>query len=325
MKIILPGPWYRHPFFSSKICLETEKQIEKIKDYGIRTVIFNSECGQPRKEGAGDAVDAPEKTGQTIAGYGESADPSPEQMEIRQYMEEVIHDRTMPSPEKARAVQKVSMFMMKNLLEQPTSSNIEEAKKSIGNVVDLIIRDDSTTRHLLQITSHDYQTYTHSVTVGFLGIALSKVLFKGSDEHNLHELGAGFFLHDIGKVRIDTTIINKPARLTAEEMAVMRRHPPYGYQILRDTRQLTHECRQIVLQHHERDDGKGYPLKLRGDEIHLYARLCSIADVYEALTAFRPYKRRMTTFEALRLMKDEMLNHFHKDHFDQFVRLFTDT
>jgi len=139
----------------------------------------------------------------------------------------------------------------------------------------------------------------------------------------MHELGAGFFLHDIGKVRIDAGIINKPGKVTDEEMNIIRTHPYQGYKLLKDTNQLTEECMVIVMQHHEREDGTGYPRSIKGDAIHAYGRICCIADVYDALTAERSYKQRLNTFEALKLMKEQLLNHFHKDMFEKFVLLFT--
>jgi len=138
----------------------------------------------------------------------------------------------------------------------------------------------------------------------------------------MHELGAGFFLHDLGKVKVNPYIINKPGKLTTEEMNQMRRHPTEGYRILSDTHQLTQECKTIVMQHHERCNGKGYPKGISGDQIHIYGKICSIADVYDALTSDRPYRQKMTPFDALSLMKDEMIDHFQKDLFEQFVFLF---
>jgi HD-GYP domain-containing protein (c-di-GMP phosphodiesterase class II) len=79
----------------------------------------------------------------------------------------------------------------------------------------------------------------------------------------------------------------------------------------------------IVMQHHEREDGTGYPRMLKGEQIHTYGRICCIADVYDALTAERSYKQRLNTFEALKLMKDQLLNHFHRELFEKFVLLFT--
>jgi HD-GYP domain-containing protein (c-di-GMP phosphodiesterase class II) len=138
----------------------------------------------------------------------------------------------------------------------------------------------------------------------------------------MHELAAGFFLHDIGKVRVDPSIINKPGRLTDEEMKQMRTHAYAGYEILSETKQLSEESKIIVLQHHERFDGTGYPFSLKGDEIHMYGRICSIADVYDALTSERSYKQKLGTFEALKVMKKEMINHFQKELFENFVLLF---
>jgi HD-GYP domain-containing protein (c-di-GMP phosphodiesterase class II) len=95
-----------------------------------------------------------------------------------------------------------------------------------------------------------------------------------------------------------------------------------GFRLLHDTKQITEESRLIVLQHHERHNGTGYPKKLRGDDIHIYGRICSVADVFDALVSKRPYKTQKTPFDALRIMKEEMLDHFHKDVFQTFVLLF---
>jgi len=105
-------------------------------------------------------------------------------------------------------------------------------------------------------------------------------------------------------------------------MMEIRRHPQYGYEILTDTHQLSDECKKIVMQHHERNNGSGYPAGLKGEEIHLYGRICSLADVYDALSSRRPYKQPLRPYEALNVMKEEMLEHFHQDLFKKFVLLF---
>ena len=112
-------------------------------------------------------------------------------------------------------------------------------------------------------------------------------------------------------------------KVTDDEMTTIRTHPFQGYKILKETNQLTEECMVIVMQHHEREDGSGYPRKLKGDEIHTYGRICCIADVYDALTAQRSYQEPRTTFDALKLMKEKLLNHFQQDMFEKFVMLFT--
>jgi HD-GYP domain-containing protein (c-di-GMP phosphodiesterase class II) len=138
----------------------------------------------------------------------------------------------------------------------------------------------------------------------------------------MHELGGAFFPHDLGKVPLDATIIYNRGILTDDEMDQMRQHPEMGHQILIETNQLTNEYQKIALQHHERFNGTGYPQKLKGEEIHLYGRICSLADVFDALTSDRPCRQKLPTFRALKLMREEMIDHFQKELFEQFVLLF---
>ena len=313
MYVILPVSWYQHPFVKNEFLINSKKQIEKISESGIREVILDTKRSK---------LGGNRRTSHPQAESEKTAKPTTTSSVVPVGLLEAIQDLRLPPQDKAKAVRAHSIAMINNLLENPTAENIQDVKKGIAEVVDLILTDDETSLYLLSITSHDFYTYTHSVNVGFLAVSLSKSLFKKSMAHNMHELGAGFFLHDLGKVEVDESIINKPGKLTEEEMNQMRRHPHMGYKILYETNQLSHECKKIVLQHHERFDGKGYPNGLEGDDIHLYGRICSIADVFDALTSERSYRQKLDPFAALKLMKEEMINHFHRDLFEQFVLLF---
>jgi HD-GYP domain-containing protein (c-di-GMP phosphodiesterase class II) len=308
MYVILPKKWFAHPFLKNEFLIDSPKQIAKMIEVGISEASINTDKSTYKHEEA-----AKKSIPQPI---------TPVQPIIPVALQEAIYDKKMPSPKKAAVIHEHSIVMIERLMENPTTENIAEVKKGIADVVDLILADDKTNEHLLTITAHDYSTYVHSVNVGVLAISLSKTLFQRSNAHNMHEMGAGFFLHDLGKVKINLNIINKPAVLTDEEMQEMRQHPRYGYEILTETHQITEECKNIVLQHHERDNGRGYPLGLKGDEIHLYGRICSLADVYDALNSKRPYRNGLRPFEALNVMKEEMLDHFHKEMFERFVLLF---
>lgn len=304
MYVILPLSWFTHPFFKNRFSITSEKQIRQMLDCGItevtvdlsRSTVFEDNEPADRIEG--------ERVPTSI---------------VPDELREAINDNKLSLPEKAKAVHKHSIRMIKRLMEAPTAENIGEAKKGIYDVVDLILSDDAISCQLTRITSHDYYTYTHSVSVGVLAVSLSKEMFKRSSSHDMHELGAGFFLHDLGKIFVDDAILNKPGKLTDVEMKQIRRHPALGYRILNKTNQLTNECATVVLQHHERDDGKGYPKGLRGSEIHEYGRICSLADVYDALTSERPYRKKLKPFDALKLMKEEMIHHFQRELFEQFV------
>jgi HD-GYP domain-containing protein (c-di-GMP phosphodiesterase class II) len=313
MYVILPLSWYQHPFVKNEFLIKSEEQIQKISECGIIEVILDTK----KSNFTGEKKScAPQAESEQITM------PSGSRTVVPDGLMDAIHDVNLAPQEKAKAVRAHSITMISNLLENPTAENIRDVKKGIAEVVDLILTDDETSLYLLDITSHDFYTYTHSVNVGFLAVSLSKSLFKKSVAHNMHELGAGFFLHDLGKVEVDASIINKPGKLTEEEMIQMRQHPHMGYKLLYETNQLTHECKKIVLQHHERYDGKGYPHGLEGDDIHLYGRICSIADVFDALTSERSYRQKLDPFGALQLMKDEMIHHFHRDLFEKFVLLF---
>jgi len=316
MYVVLPLSWFKHPFLKNEFVIKSRDQINKIIDHGITEIMID-----PSKSVQDDQPTQP------LEGIVERASTPPKTWApgnlVPTELREAIHDKSLTPEKKSKLVYQSSRVLVERLLEDPKAENIEEAKKGISEVVDLIIADEATARELLKITSYDFYTYTHSVNVGVFSVMLAKSIFKGSDAHNMHELGAGFFLHDIGKVRVDPGIINKPGKLTDEEMTIMRAHPYQGYKILKEANQLTEECMFIVMQHHERADGTGYPRGLKESDIHIYGRICCIADVYDALTAERSYKQQLNTFDALKLMKEKLINHFHKELFEKFVLLFT--
>lgn len=315
MYVVLPVSWFKHPFLTNEFLIKSQDQIDKIADYGIEEIVIDHERGTPvtETESVSHGVEDPGSTPPKIW--------TPEKL-VPPELSDAIHDMKLMPEQKSKIVYESSLKLMARLLDDPKTENIAAAKKGIAEIVDLVISDNATASFLLRITSFDFYTYTHSVNVGVLSILLSKSLFKGSDAHDMHELGAGFFLHDIGKTRIDAAIINKPGKLTDEEMGKMRAHPYQGYKILSETNQLTEECKVIVMQHHEREDGTGYPRRLKGDEIHTYGRICCIADIYDAITAERSYKLKIGTFDALKIMKEKLLNHFHPELFEKFVQLF---
>lgn len=222
---------------------------------------------------------------------------------------------------KAEAVYSSCKIIMKRVFDDPRSEFINHAYDLITPTVDLIISNDNAAKHLVKLTAHDQCTYVHSTNVGIFGIALARIFFGDASSHDLQRLGMGFFLHDLGKCKIPLDILNKPGALSPGERNIIKRHPEEGRNLLRESGYATEEAEIIVLQHHERDDGTGYPYGLKGHEIHPYARVCRLADVYEALTSDRPYHRKRTTFEALKVLKEEMSD-LDQDLINCFIKLF---
>jgi HD-GYP domain-containing protein (c-di-GMP phosphodiesterase class II) len=246
----------------------------------------------------------------------------------REYMKKnllgIIRSPAVDSKKKAEAVLNACRQAMYRVFETPRPEEINHACQIIEPTVDLILHDHQATRHLLKLTNFDHSTTVHSTNVGIFSMALSRIFFPSDCRPDMHRLGIGFFFHDLGKCKIPIEILNKPGPLDAEERQIINRHVMEGYRMLEGNGLMTDEAQTIILQHHERDDGRGYPFGKKGTEIHPYARICRLADVYEALTSDRPYHQRRTTFEALKFMKESVVTDLDQNLFARFVKLFLD-
>ncbi len=313
MYVQLAGTWIEHAFVRNSFLLKNLNQIQKIAKHGTKEVIVHPLKSniQPIIENKARAVPAPVTS------------KAREQSLMPENFSGILKDATVAPEKKAGYIYEASLDVMDRLLKNPNVENLTQFKEGVSEIVDLILVDHETSSHLLKITNHDYYTFTHSVNVGVLSILLTKALYGSSSPHDMGELGAAFFLHDIGKIHIPDTLITKPGVFNEDERRIMQAHPKEGFQILTETNQLSPECKIIVMQHHERADGSGYPLGLKNTEIHTYGRICSIVDVFDALTSERPYKKGLTPFEALSIMKNQMGHHFSPDIFTEFVKLFS--
>ncbi|WP_315275031.1 HD-GYP domain-containing protein [Selenomonas sputigena] len=176
------------------------------------------------------------------------------------------------------------------------------------NILQDIIAQQQNLVQLTDIRLHDTYTFAHSVNVAILSSLLG-VLLKLSREEQL-KLTLGGLLHDIGKVTVPYEILTKAGHLSDDEWSVMQGHPEAGRQRLKKMFPNDTLLSTIALQHHEHIDGSGYPNHLKGEQIHRYGRIVAIADVYDALTSVRPYKRAYTPSVAHRLMATCSPGHF---------------
>jgi len=235
----------------------------------------------------------------------------------------ILSDPELESGKKAEIAHISVINIAKEVFTEPHAKTITRYKSTINTMMDFVLEDDEAINNLIRLTSYDFTTYTHSVNVGVFGISLAKVLFAKDPQHDMKEIASGFFLHDLGKCIIPLDILNKRGTLTNDEWKIMKKHPDIGYILLDQFNALTEEAKVIVMQHHERSDGKGYPKGLKGDQIHTYSKICCIADVFEALTAKRPYKQKQSAFEALKIMQKNMRENFDSYFFEQFIMLFS--
>ena len=169
------------------------------------------------------------------------------------------------------------------------------------------------------VEMYDSGTAGHTLRVTRWAVALARSFGLGDEE--LENIRKGAMLHDIGKLAIPDSILNKPGPLTPEEWAIMREHSMHGYELLSPI-EVLRPVLDIPHYHHERWDGLGYPSKLSGNAIPLSARIFCLVDVYDALLSKRPYKAAMTDFEVKEILKYQRGKQFDPDIVDHFLANF---
>lgn len=182
------------------------------------------------------------------------------------------------------------------------------------------------TYHLMDILTniryYDDSTYAHSLNVALLANILGQWLHFSEEELKL--LTVAGILHDIGKVMIPTKIIQKPSYLTKNEFSVIKQHSLKGYELLKD-KNIDENIAQVALLHHEKCDGSGYPLGLTREQINPLARLITIVDVYEAMTANRCYREGICPFSVIKMFEDEGYTKYEPEYLVPFLQGIADT
>ncbi len=181
------------------------------------------------------------------------------------------------------------------------------AAEVTGNLMDSIMENDAVALNIDALKVSDEYTFKHSVDVAAIAMLIAKK--SGFSEPEIEKVGMAGLLHDVGKSKIPSEVLNKAGKLTEEEFDIMKKHSLYGYEILKEKKDIPQEVLLGVLQHHEKINGKGYPMGVSGDKLFSYARILSIADVYDALVTERPYKKAFSQQDAIEMimaMTDEL-------------------
>lgn len=226
----------------------------------------------------------------------------------------------IPTEEKGRMVYQRAAEAIDSLFNNPESlESVKMAQPVVNSFIDIILNDRSAVESLMRITAHDYYTHTHSINVSIYTLSLGA--FLGVEGKDLETLGMAAILHDLGKSRIDYDIINKNGKLTDEEFEQMRYHPAYGHEIALNLGIEDERVLSGIRHHHEKMEGGGYPDNLKGEDISQFARIIGVCDVFDALSTKRSYKDPMSSFEALKLMKETMKGHLDMAMVNAFIRM----
>ncbi|MEW6593884.1 MAG: HD-GYP domain-containing protein [Thermodesulfobacteriota bacterium] len=229
----------------------------------------------------------------------------------------LIDDAAIPLQKKSEVIYTCAKEIMIDVFDDPRSGeNLQRARNISDSIIRFALTSYESIPSILRLGSRDYYTFSHCINVSVFFIGLWLMIGNGS-ESDLQECALGCLLHDVGKSEIDDRILNKPGRLTDAEFEVMKGHPLMGYNLMRGF--LPDRSLEVILHHHEKINGRGYPYGLREDQISDCVKVATIADVYDALTTERPYANARSPFNALMLMKEEMVGHFEHKKFTEFV------
>lgn len=195
----------------------------------------------------------------------------------------------------------VKNFMMGAKLGKPMDG--EEIRKTTDMLFLQVFDENDLFRQMRLMKDKDDYLFTHSVNVALLCILIGRWLKLG--EGTIRELGTAGLLHDIGKVQIDGAILTKPGKLTDEEFEEMKKHTMLGYDLVVQSGSFSTEIANAALMHHERADGSGYPMGVKGYKTPFYAAVTAVADVYDAITSDRAYSTRSSPYTAAEVLWQE--------------------
>ncbi|MDR5659698.1 HD-GYP domain-containing protein [Serpentinicella sp. ANB-PHB4] len=199
-----------------------------------------------------------------------------------------------------KSTEKVVDFM-----DEIQSNNTLQLDK-INNLIDQMshFTDIQKTFHIMaQLKNEDLYTYQHSVNVSIYAMFIGKWL--SLNNLKLKNLISSALLHDIGKLKISKEIVMKPGKLTVEEFRQIKSHPTLGHDLFKLSDHYQYDIAMGILQHHEKEDGSGYPYSIKGNRIHLFGKIIAVADIYDAMTSKRVYKDKQSPFKtAEQLLSD---------------------
>ncbi|MDP2253875.1 MAG: HD-GYP domain-containing protein [Thiobacillus sp.] len=303
----LCGSWMDHPFWRSKFTLTQPEEIRSILQSGITEVWIDVAKGLDVPE----PPKAPEKSVDDVLMAAEIAQPNKAPKPVS--MSDELTRAAMICVKAKQAV--ISMFQE---VRMGKAISAEAAGELVDEISSSVLRNPGALISLARLKTADDYTYMHSVAVCALMVSLAQQLRL--NEHATREAGMAGLLHDLGKALMPMDVLNKPGKLTDDEFRVIKSHPVEGHRLLVEGQSVSDIVLDVCLHHHEKVDGSGYPDKLAGDQISLYAKMGAVCDVYDAITSNRPYKKGWDPAESIRKMSEWRTGHFDEHVFQAFIK-----
>ncbi len=294
----LEGKWIDHPFWKTRFLLDSSADLQRLRSSGVTECWIDPGLGLDVAEPVADppASRAPPSIAALAADAGSSttttaraSPPAPRPLAAELKEAAAICDRGREAV--------VAMF---GEARMGKTVDAEGCLDLVDDIASSILRNPGALVSLARLKTRDDYTYMHSVAVCALMVALGRQI--GMSEEQCRVAGQAGLMHDIGKAVMPLEVLNKPGKLTEGEFKVIRSHPERGHALLVEGRGATPEMLDVVLNHHERVDGTGYPGRLPAERLSQLARMGAICDVYDAITSNRPYKAGWDPAESIARM-----------------------
>jgi len=292
--------------------IKDEATVKALQQRGVKDLIIDTEQGDDSEEAV--ALEPADDSRDLAGEIHTTSEKTTESVEIQTASFEQEF-------KKAGKIHNEALGLVNNALEAAQNGQAIDTKpfeEMASNFMDSVVRNQNALACLSRIRDKDSYLMEHSVNVAVLMSILGKYLEL--DNRYLHQCVTGALLHDIGKVMIPDTILHKPGKLTDDEFTIMKRHSLYSQKILEKSKGFPQVSINVAGQHHERLDGKGYPAGLAGDEVTQEARMASVVDVYDAITADRVYHDGMTPSTALKRMLEWCGPHLDVKYVHAFIK-----
>ena len=321
--------WMDHPFLAGSFKVKDEATISKIRRSGIKFAHIDSKKGVDTSadpienthwQAAKKSQPAVDKNAKEIIRPEDSSN-STNKVNIQPIAKAA---RKISGKEEAIAatrIYKEATNVIRHMMEDVRLGqqvNMEAVDPIAERIIQSVIRNQHTFSGITRIKTKDEYTFMHCVSVAGLMVTFAKSMKLGDEI--IKQVAIGGLIHDVGKIMVPDKVLNKPGKLTDGEFVVMKDHVSHSRLILEKTANLSQNAIDVALMHHEKIDGSGYPLGLKGDEISLIGKMSAIVDVYDALTSIRVYKSAWDPAATLRKMLGWCPNHFDRALLEKFIQ-----
>jgi HD-GYP domain-containing protein (c-di-GMP phosphodiesterase class II) len=288
------GSWVDHPFWKSSFLLKTEAQLLQLRK-SVKQVVIDTSKGLDLPP-----LTAPPEPEPPVDSAPESESMPPQALTLTPVIQPVCMQEEM---QRAKQIVSQARGAMKTMFEDMRMGKAVDAEHCLPLVEEInasVARNPGAIVSLARLKTSDDYTYMHCVAVCALMVALGRQLKL--PDGDVREAGLAGLVHDLGKSAMPMDVLNKPGKLTTEEFAIIRRHPEEGHRMLLEAKGVGEVPLDVCLHHHEKISGQGYPHRLKGDDISVFARMGAVCDVYDAITSNRPYKAGWDPSESVQRM-----------------------